>query len=258
MNSRHLRWVAVWFFVAGSGATVARAQPIDIAAAANMAQVIEPLTAAFARAEPDLELRTSLAATGSLVAQIRHGAPFAVLLSADPDYPAALLASGDAIAGTETPFAQGVLLLWPAPPNGLADLTGGEPRPRVAIANPDTAPFGVAARAVLREAGLWTTLEPRLIVGENVAQTLHFVQSGNAAYGFVSASLLSPEQRAQALALPSHDRALQHTAVLLRRSANDPGAQRFLAWLRSAAAQALFVEHGYAPVATNPGIDAAR
>ncbi len=258
MNLCRLRRMVVWVFATASVVLAAPSERIDIAAAANMARVVEPLTAAFAQAEPDLELRTSIAATGSLVAQIRHGAPFAVLLSADPDYPAALLESGDAVPDSFTPFANGLLMLWPAPSNGLADLARTTPAPRIAIANPDTAPFGVAARAVLSEAGLWATLEPRLIVGENVAQTLHFVQSGNADHGFVAASLLNANQRRAALALPSTERALQHTAVLLRRGAASAGARRFIAWLRSPAAQAVLRDHGYAPVSENPGIDAAR
>ena len=258
MNGRRRRRLgfALGLWALSFAATSAR--PVDVAAAANMVQVIDALAAGFKREQPDIELRFSMAATGSLVAQIRHGAPFAVLLSADPDYAQALISSGDALAETRVHFATGVLLLWPKPAQGLEGLRAPQVK-RIAVSNPHTAPFGRAARTALREAGLWEAIQPRLITGENVAQTLHFVQSGNADVGFVAASLFpDPKIRAQGLVIPVDDVALHHTAILLKRAAQNADARTFLTWLSTPAAQAMLAAHGYAPVENetrNPGID---
>ena len=189
------------------------------------------------------------------MAQIRHGAPFAVLLSADPDYPQALIDSGDAIAATRLHFATGVLMLWPRPANGLESLRDASVR-RLAIANPDTAPFGRAARTALREIHLWEGVQSRLITGENVAQTLHFVESGNADYGFVAASLFpDAETRARGLVIPVDDVALHHTGILLANATNNVDARTFLTWLSSDTAQTVFSNHGYAPGAAKSGTE---
>ncbi|WP_221030712.1 molybdate ABC transporter substrate-binding protein [Actomonas aquatica] len=240
-------------------------RPLRVAAAANMTRVMAPLEAAFEAAHPELDLRASFGATGNLVAQIRHGAPFDVFLAADPDHPATLVASGDATADSVIPFATGQLVLWPTPHGAPADWTQALLDPavrRIAIAQPDTAPFGRAARQLLREAELWDALQPRLVTGENVAQTLHFVASGNADYGFVALSLLvgnAVDSPADCLVLTVETEALNHTAVILHRASSREDAQVFLDWLLSPPAQTLLQQHGYAPPpappATNPGID---
>ena len=258
MTPRCARLAGIALLVLTLSAPSIMARPVDVAAAANMVKVIEPLAVAFAQEHPEIELRFSTAATGNLVAQIRHGAPFALLLSADPDYPQALIDSDDALPATRLHFATGILMLWPRPANGLESLKAPEAR-RIAIPNPDTAPFGRAARTALSDAGLWEIVQSRLITGENVAQTLHFVQSGNANFAFVAASLFADEnERAQGLVLPVDDAALHHTAILLKSAAANVEARTFLNWLSGPTAQSLLARHGYAPVATagqNPGID---
>ncbi len=236
----------------------AEPQRLHVAAAANMARVIEPLEAGFEALHPEIDLRVSLGASGSLYAQIRHGAPFEVFLSADPDHPAALVQAGEADAATVTPFARGVLVLWPQPPGdaaGWAEVLAAPGRLRIAIPNPDTAPFGRSARMVLREAGIWEAIQSRLVIAENVAQTLHFVESGNADFGFVAGSLLTGRPGAgDGLAFEQDDPSLHHTAVLLRRGAGQEGARVFLGWLLSEEAQAVLLAHGYR--GPNRGIDA--
>lgn len=233
--------------------------PIHVAAAANMARVIEPLETRFEAAHPHIDLRISLGASGSLFAQIKHGAPFDVFLSADPDHPAALVRAGEALADTVTPFASGLLVLWPRPAAGAEDwakVLTAPGRLRIAIANPEIAPFGRSARERLREAGIWEAVQPRLVTAENVAQALHFVESGNADYGFVAGSLLAGRtQPGTGLVFTQDDPTLQHTAVLLRRGADKAGAQALLTWLLSEEAQAVLLKHGYLTV--KPGIDAA-
>ena len=220
-----------------------RADSIRIAAASNFQTVMPALTAAFEQTHPGTQLAVSHASTGNLVAQIRHGAPFHVFLSANLEYPRALISSGEAEADSLTLFAHGLLVLWPKPTHAdwVTALQSPEVR-RVAIANPDTAPYGAAARTALKEAALWEELAPRLVTGENVAQTLQFVHSGNANFGLVAASLLTvaPDPGP---GLPID--ALPHGAVLLTHREDSTTARQFLDWLTSEDARAILGEHGY-------------
>src|SRR5690606_16467003 len=121
---------------------------------------------AYESAHPDTHITVSLGSTGSLVAQIRNGAPFDVLLAADMDYPRALLESGHAEAASLFVFAHGRLCLWPAPAGATAEtwpalLAAAGEASHIAIAQPDTAPYGRAARRLLEENSLWTALSSR-------------------------------------------------------------------------------------------------
>lgn len=235
-----------------TGAVELPAASLTVAAASNLQFVIADLERAFRRDHPEINLTWSTAATGTLVAQIRHGAPFDVLLAADLDYPRALIESGHAQEETLTTFAHGVLCLWPAPAaatgeNWPESLTHPAIR-RIAIAHLETAPFGRVAARLLREAGVWSVVEPRLVIGENVAQTLQFIASGNATLGFVPLSLLhtaAPNRLNEALALPAASKELAHGAVVLRHTPSPAAARTFVAWLETDAARSLFIQHGY-------------
>ncbi|MCC5023759.1 MAG: molybdate ABC transporter substrate-binding protein [Candidatus Synoicihabitans palmerolidicus] len=166
------------------------------AAASNLARVTPALVAAFTASSPATKVTFVHASTGNLVAQIHHGAPFDVLLAADLAYPQSLVSRGDGIAGTLFTFGHGCLVLLPAPPNNPADWPRELASPtvsRIAIANPATAPYGRAAKALLERHHIWLRLQPRIVEGENVAQALQFAHSGNVNYAFVAASLLTPE-----------------------------------------------------------------
>ena len=165
----------------------ARADVLRIAAAADLAYCLEALNSAFSAREPDADIRTSTGSSGNFFTQIRQGAPFDLFLSADMDYPRALVTAGLADAGSLTPYATGRLALWTLrtdldPARGLAVLQDSSVH-RIALANPDHAPYGRAARAALETAGLWQTLSSRIVLGENVAQTAQFVATGNADIG---------------------------------------------------------------------------
>lgn len=231
----------------GMWSITAAAETLRIAAASNLQVVMEPLSAAFASEHPQHELSASHAATGSLVAQIRHGAPFDVLLAADLDYPRALIKSGHAVGESLQPFAHGILMLWPHPAHDdwINALRSPQVR-RIAIAQPETAPYGKAARALLMQAGIWDDVESRVVWGENVAQALHFAHSGNADFGLVPASLLIADtELGDGLPLPLDPAALPHGAVLLTTCRNPALARIFLHWLQQAPAQEILRNHGY-------------
>jgi molybdate transport system substrate-binding protein len=176
----------------------AQAAPLPqllIAAASDLAYCTDELAAAFHAEAPGAELKFSTGSSGNFFAQIRNGAPFDVFLSADTGYPAQLSRLGAADGKTLAIYAIGQLALWTL--DDRVDLAHGlsvlraPGRGRLAIANPATAPYGRAARALLERDGLWDALQPRLVIGENIAQAAQFVQSGNAQLGMVSLSLPS-------------------------------------------------------------------
>lgn len=252
---RNWRWAAGLFtlsllFAPAKPSMAGESARVSLAAASNLVFALESLLPAFAVDHPAIEVRVTTGASGSLVAQIRHGAPFDLFLSADLAYPQALVDSGHAEPKSRVTYAHGVLCLWPVPPGStIENVTALFPPhsgQRIALANPDTAPFGRVARAFLEVHSLWDEIAPRAILGENVAQTFHFIRSGNAQIGFVPLSLLTahPSNRPH-LILPSTPPALAHGAVRLSRAKSNPAAQTFLDWLTSPPAQAILQAQGY-------------
>ena len=230
--------------------SMAQAAELRVAVASNFAATLSQIAVPFEQ-RTGHTLRTSVGSTGKLYAQIVNGAPFDVLLAADARRPALLEQSGDAVAGTRFTYAHGRLVLWsrdPALNEGGCLAALAEQKGRVAIANPRTAPYGAAAETVLRELDLWDAVAPRLVTGENVAQALHFVASGNARLGFVAEAQLSeidiPERCSWRVPSRYHDPIAQQ-AVLLNRAGRSRAARDFLAFLRSDDAQRIVLRTGY-------------
>lgn len=235
--------------VAGLGrAAPVRADEVQVAVAANFASTLAQLAPAFHKATGHV-LRASPGATGKLYAQIVQGAPFQVLLAADAVTAERLQASGHAVAGTRQVYAIGRLVLYSARP-GVVDpkaeiLRSGTFR-KLALANARLAPYGLAAEAVLGQLGLLDALRPRFVVGENIAQTFQFVQSGNAELGFVALSQVVDRPGGSRWVVPqSLHSPLRQEAVLLAKGRDRPAAKAFLAWLRGPEATAVLRASGY-------------
>jgi molybdate transport system substrate-binding protein len=181
------------------GGDPAGARAVSIAAASDLRYSLDEILAAFSRAHPGTRTQVSYGSSGNLYAQIANGAPFDLFLSADIAYARQLEARGLVRSGSLFKYAEGRLAVW-APETSRLDVRGrglaavADPAvTRVAVANPEHAPYGRAAVAALRSAGLYDQVEPRLVLGENVSQALQFVQSGSADIGIVALSLaLSP------------------------------------------------------------------
>ncbi|MCP5529754.1 MAG: molybdate ABC transporter substrate-binding protein [Opitutaceae bacterium] len=229
------------------------AEPLRVAAAANLVHVMPDLVAAFHETHPDIRVETSFGASGSLVAQIKHGAPYAVFLSADLDYPQALITAGEASEANLVIFAIGQLVLWSRhDAMDMSDLATTLRAPslrKIAIANPATAPYGRAAQQTLEQLGLWTPLHPKLVVAENISQTVQFTDSGNADVGFIALSSLKSPALAgrgawQTVPASLHAPMVQG-AILTKRGAADPAARVFMEFLRSPAARNVFARYGY-------------
>jgi molybdate transport system substrate-binding protein len=234
----------------------AQAAPLPqllIAAASDLAYCTDELAAAFHAEAPGAELKFSTGSSGNFFAQIRNGAPFDVFLSADTGYPAQLARLGAADGKTLAIYAIGQLALWTLDPqvdlaHGLAVLRAPG-RGRLAIANPATAPYGRAARALLERDGLWDALQPRLVIGENIVQAAQFVQSGNAQLGMVSLSLLRSPRLAgvgRYIVLPDAAGPIEQAAIVTAHGRDNALAARFVRFLASPAARAIFERHGFA------------
>ncbi len=228
-------------------------ESVSIAAAANFVHALDALNAEFKKSAPDATATSATGASGSLVAQIKNGAPFDLFLSADLDYPRALVAAGLADEKSLATFATGRLVLWTTRPSlELKSVTAVVRDPtvkKIAVANLDTAPYGRAARQALEQLGVWSDAQPKLVVGENISQTAQFVATGNADIGFVALSLvLAPNlpERGRWLVVPADLHApLAHGAVLTVRGATNPAARRYLEFLRGAAARKVLEGFGY-------------
>jgi molybdate transport system substrate-binding protein len=229
----------------------AHAGEVLAAVAANFAGPVAKIAEDF-QARTGHTVKLSSGATGKFYSQIVAGAPFEVLLAADDETPRRLIGEGHAMAGSAFTYAIGQLVLW-SPQAGLVDDQGAvlasAKFARLAIANPKLAPYGQAAAEVIKARGLTDALAPKLVTGENIAQTHQFVATGNAELGFVALSQVlvpgKPTVGAYWRVPPSLYTPIQQDAVLLKPGAGKAAAAAFLAYLKTAPAQAVIQAHGY-------------
>jgi molybdate transport system substrate-binding protein len=226
-----------------------------IAAAADLRFALDDLLAEFRKQHPALDARASYGSSGTLFAQIEHGAPFDLFLSADAKFPRKLIELGKADKDSFFPYAVGHLVAWV--PNeskldvarqGLRVLLDPSVR-KVAIANPEVAPYGAAAVAALTKLGLYDAVKPKLVLGENVAQAAQFVQSGAADAGIISLSLaLAPRMKdAGRFADVARDAFLpiEQAGVVCTGGANSAAAAELRAFLLRRAARDILQRHGF-------------
>ena len=233
-------------------ATPAAAAEALVAVAANFAGAMAEIEAAFERGGPH-RIRVSTGATGTLYAQATHGAPYDILMAADRARPERLEVIGLAVPSSRRTYAVGRLVLWSAEPNrvseeGVDTLRAGDFR-RLAIANPELAPYGSAARDVLRGLGLYDPLRDRIVMGENIGQTHAMVATGSAELGFVALSQLTgPDVESAGSRWPVPETLhapIRQDLVLLRHGAANAAARAFLDFLETPTARRILVAAGY-------------
>ncbi len=253
----HRRPLVLWLAFAALGgaagpwAFAARAAEVQVAVAANMAAPMARIAAAFAQ---DTTHRAVLSpgSTGKLYAQIRNGAPFHVLLSADQATPERLEREGQTVPGSRFTYATGRLVLWSAQP-GLVDAQGEVLRTgnfqKLALADPRLAPYGAAAYEVLNKMGLLPPLQARIITGESIGTAFQWTRTGNAQLGFVALSQVTVDGRiaeGSAWRVPANLHApLRQDAVALQGSEVNPAAAALLAYLKGDTARAILRSYGY-------------
>lgn len=226
----------------------ASAGEVRVAVAANFLSTLKALQPLF-ETQTGYTLSISSGSTGKLYAQIINGAPFDVLLSADRVYTRKLEEANKAIVGSRFVYATGRLVLWSR--DGRLDIdqqtlvgyTG-----RVAIANPKTAPYGLAAKQVIAKLGI--TEQLKLIQGESVGQAFQFAATGNVGYGFVALSqVMSPFNTYNRdyywLVPSSYYSSLEQEAALLKKGQDNPAATAFLRFMQSPKAREVIAANGY-------------
>ena len=227
-----------------------RADTVHVAVAANFTDTARELAQVF-RKNTGHEAVLSFGASGQFYAQIREGAPFEVFLSADDSRPKKLVDDNFGIADEEFSYAVGKLVLW-SRKSGLSlneeTLKKGD-FSKIAIANPLAAPYGAAALQVMETMGVATALQPRWVLGENIAQTFQFVASGNAQLGFVALSqVMEGGRMAQGSAwrVPTSLHApIRQDAALLLAGRDNAATIALLRYLRSDKARKIMHDHGY-------------
>ncbi len=242
---RKLRWrllprvvlVTLVLWIAAGRQPMAAEGPLTVAAAASLHGVMTELVAAY-EAQGKGPVTLVFGASGQLAQQITNGAPYDVFISANRGWVERLVQGGHVLPETVTPFAAGRLVLLLATPAGLegappladaavlARLRGPAFR-YIALANPDHAPFGVAARQALQQAGLWEPLGAKLVYGENVRQAQQFVESGNADAGLVALSLLGQPRGAWREVDPRLYAPVENTYAIVRAGPHLAAAAAF-------------------------------
>ncbi|MBM4220476.1 MAG: molybdate ABC transporter substrate-binding protein [Gammaproteobacteria bacterium] len=230
----------------------ANAGTLTIAAASDLQFAMQEILAGFRSAHPDDTVEVIYGSSGKFTTQIANGAPFDMFFSADISYPRVLEQQGLS-SGPARPYAVGRIVLWSLKPElgrlSLKELPAAAIR-KFAIANPDHAPYGKRAQEALQQAGVWTALAPKLVRGENIAQTAQFIDSGAADAGIVALSLvLSPALRdrgAWTMIPDSWHQPLEQGYLITRRAADNPLAAAFADWIGSGEARTVLRRYGFA------------
>jgi molybdate transport system substrate-binding protein len=229
------------------------AKDARLAVASNFVNTAQVLVLKFSEQTP-YKISISAASTGKFYAQIRQAAPFDVFLSADRQTPERLVDEGFAVKGTLFDYARGRLVFVsqaPGSSTSVEQLLREAQFKKLAIANPELAPYGLAAKQTLEALGLLPKVQARLVMGENIGQAAHFVFSGNADAGLLprAFALETPEQKKlyqnSWLVPESLHQPIIQTAVLLTRGQHNKAARAFLQYLQQSEAQGIIASHGY-------------
>ena len=231
-----------------------RADEITVAAAADLSIALKEIGDSYQK-KTGVKVNTSFGASGALTQQIQNGAPFDLFFSADMDYPRQLIAAGEADGATLYQYAVGKLVLWVAADSpldvehkGMSVLLDPLVK-KIAIANPQHAPYGRAAEAALKHDGVYDRVAERLVLGENVSQAAQFVESGNAQAGFVAlAHAIAPGMRGKGKywEVPAGDYPpLAQGVVVLSHSKHKKDAADFLEYIKSKEATDLLEKYGF-------------
>lgn len=224
---------------------------VDVAVAANFTAPMKVIAAEFAK-DTGHQAKPAFGSTGKFYAQIKNGAPFQMMLSADDETPAKLEKEGLTVAGSRFTYAVGTLVLWSAKP-GLVDDKGEVLRKgdfnKLALANPKLAPYGKAAVEVLTGMGLLESVTPKFVQGENIAQTYQFASTGNADLGFVALSQVMKDGKitsGSAWIVPSKlHTPIRQDAVILTSGRGNAAADALAKYLQTDKAKAIIRSYGY-------------
>jgi len=227
------------------------AEEAQIAVAANFTAPMKAIIEVFEE-DTGHKVQASYGSTGKLYAQIKNGAPFEALLAADQTRPELLEEEGVGVPGSRFTYAIGTLVLWSADAEKVEDgpalLESGDFN-KLSIANPKLAPYGEASIETLEALGLKAAIEPKLVMGENIAQTYQFVDTGNADIGFVALSQVMQDGeiiKGSGWIVPSEMHGpISQDAVILESGRDNPAVTELFAYLKGEKAEAIIHDFGY-------------
>ncbi len=234
-------------------ARLCAAQEITVAAAADLQFAMQDIAARFQK-ETGKNVKPIYGSSGSFFQQIQNGAPFDMFFSANLDYAKKLEAAGLTEPGSYYLYAQGKIVIW-VPKESKVDLSSGlqsllSPSiKKIAVANPQHAPYGQAAVAALKKENIYDRVKDKLVLGENISQTASFVVSGSADVGIVALSLaLSPNMKDQGRYVDIPNGAyppIEQACVILRSSNSKEAAKQFLSFIKTVAIGDVFKSYGF-------------
>ena len=231
----------------------ARAQAVKVAAAADLKFAMAELAGQFEK-QSGAKLDVTYGSSGNFLTQIQNGAPFDLFFSADSEYPKKLEAAGLAEPGTLREYAVGHIVIWTPSDSGVNAAKDGwkclldQRVKKIAIANPEHAPYGRAALAAMKNAGIYEQVKDKLVYGENISQAAEFVQSDNAQVGIVALSLaVSPAMKnGNRWEIPPDSYpAIKQAVVLLKSSKNKDAARRFLEFVSGSQGREILKRFGF-------------
>ena len=234
-----------------------KVRSITVAAASDLKFAFADIVAAFRQKHPDIQVEATFGSSGNFYSQLSNKAPFDIFFSADMDYPQKLIKQGDGLQETEFQYAVGHLGIWVRNDSKLDFTRNGimaleDPAvQKIAIANPRFAPYGRAAAAALKQSGIYESIKDRLVLGDNVAQTAQFVESGAADAGLIAASLAigSPlAEKGKFWPLPTDSYpALRQGGVILSWARDRNACEMFCSFVTSKEGRSILGKYGFAP-----------
>ena len=231
-------------------ATPVFAEQVLVAVAANFVPPFREIATEFETATGH-NVRVATGSSGSFYSQIKNGAPFDVFFSADMERPKLLEDEGIGVTDSRFTYAIGRLVLW-SPSAGLVkgeETLRSKAFKRLAIANPKTAPYGVAAMQVMQKLALWESLQPQIVMGESLGQTMGFIASGNAQLGFVAFSqVLDPKITGQESRwdVPNNlHEPIKQDVILLTKGKDNAAAKALMEFMRGPQAKTIIIRYGY-------------
>ena len=251
MNVRRLSLIVL--AAIGSLCPLCTAQEIIVAAAADLQFAMQDVAARFQK-ETGKTVRVTYGSSGNFFQQIQNGAPFDMFFSANLDYPKKLEAAGLIEPGSFYPYANGKIVIWVKNESKLELKSGMQilldsSVKKIAVANPQHAPYGQAAIAAMQKANIYEKVKDKFVLGENISQTASFVVSGAADVGVVALSLtLSPnmKDKGRFVEVPSNDYPpIEQACVILKSSTNKETAKQFLSFFKSGAIADVLRSYGF-------------
>ena len=231
-------------------AVPAHADEISVAVAANFTAPMKLIAAEFER-DSGHKLVTSFGSTGKFYAQIKNGAPFEVLLTADDETPEKLMKEGAAVSGSAFTYAIGKLVLWSAKP-GLVDSAGAVLKrgdfAHLSLAEPKLAPYGAAGVEAMKALRVYEAIQPKIVTAENITQAYQFISSGNAELGFVALSQVLKDGKIDGSSwlVPANLYSpIRQDAVILEKGRGKPAVDALMKYIRGDKAKAIIQSFGY-------------